>query len=151
MTLTSCASSQITLKWHKNVQHMSGFELFRHFYKLIEYFFSRKCHLEFSSIISRLNSHITPLFIIIIIIIIIIITSIFGHLAHQRPSTPCSCVHQDLVSRLHSSCWMHKVVCSHPLYYNCSCLFKTDLRRNFYQARSRNFGVVSMSSCSGKK
>ena len=62
---------------------MSGFELFRHFYKLIEYFFSRKCHLEFSSIISRLNGHITPLFIIIIII-----TSIFGHLAHQRPSTP---------------------------------------------------------------
>ena len=79
---------------------MSGFELFRHFYKLIEYFFSRKCHLEFSSIISRLNGHITPLFIIIIIII----TSIFGHLAHQRPSTPCSCVYQDLVSRLHSSC-----------------------------------------------
>ena len=84
---------------------MSGFELFRHFYKLKEYFLSRKCHLEFSSINIGGYGHITPLFIVIIIIItIIIITSIFGHLAHQRPSPPCSCVHQDLVSRLHSSC-----------------------------------------------
>ena len=51
---------------------MSWYELFRHFYKLKEYFLSRKCHLEFSSVNIGGYGHTTPLFIIIVIIIIII-------------------------------------------------------------------------------
>ena len=67
---------------------MSWYELFRHFYKLKEYFLSRKCHLEFSSINIGGYGHTTPLFIIIviiIIIIIIIITIIKNYYQHFWP------------------------------------------------------------------